>query len=168
MTKLAWVTRSRGLLAGFLSLMVTSCQERVPIEIGAQAPEFRLQTLQGAWVESSAYDGQVVVVNFWQTYCGPCLHEISLLNRLQNERSEIAVIGINLDAKGARTLQPFVDRNRIDYAVLLGNEDVFKRFDGFGIPYTLVLDRANRIAQIYRGPISEDRVRADLGRLLQG
>jgi hypothetical protein len=51
---------------------------------------------------------------------------------------------------------------KLNYTVLLGDEEVFQRFNGVGIPYTLVLDRAQRIVKIYRGPVNRGELEKDL------
>ena len=137
------------------------------VEIGAQAPSFQLQDQEGRWVDSDSFEGQVVVLNFWQTHCLPCLAEIPLLNAL-HRTEDVAVVGINLDEGETRSLRPFLRRHEMNYPVLLGNEEVFRRYNGFGIPYTLVLDRLQRVAHVYRGSIEERQIRDHLEKLLHG
>ena len=138
-----------------------ACGEAPRVEVGELAPSFRLKRLDGTWVESDVFAGSIVVLNFWQTYCGPCLKEIPELEKVA-AASGVEVVGINLDKDGLKTLAPFVKRQSINYTVLLGDETVFQRFDGFGIPYTLVLDREQKIAKIYRGSVTRETLDRDL------
>ena len=78
------------------------------------------------------------------------------------ESSGAKVVGIALDQGGLETVKPFVEKNGINYIVLLGNEDVFNRFKGFAIPYTIVLDRNQRIVNIYRGPTTRESIEQDM------
>lgn len=73
-----------------------------------------------------------------------------------------------LDEGGLKTVKPFVEKYGINYTVLLGNQDVFNRFQGFGIPYTLVLDREQQIVGIYRGPVSREALEQDVKKIQQG
>src|SRR5437762_12369803 len=76
--------------------------------------------------------------------------------------SKVRVISIALDTDGAKTIKPFVASNNINYTVLVGDEEVFQRFNSIGIPYTLLLDPSQRIVKIYRGPTTKKAIEEDL------
>lgn len=116
---------------------------------------------------NSSLEGDIVVLNFWATWCAPCLKEIPDLNEVA-ANSKAKVVGIALDEDGMKAVKPFVDRFRINYTVLLGDQDLFQRFNGFGIPYTLVLDRSQRVVKIYRGPTTRELLEQDLKAISQG
>jgi len=149
-----------------LSLTFLSCGDASGPEgvvVGARAPDFALRALDGATVKSSSLKGEVVVLNFWATYCAPCRSEIPELNEFATS-SGAKVVGIALDAGGAQSVRQYeTEENlKLNYTVLLGDEEVFQRFNGVGIPYTLVLDRAQRIVSIHRGPVSRETLEKDL------
>jgi thiol-disulfide isomerase/thioredoxin len=131
------------------------------VVVGGQAPSFSLTSLDGTTVKSGALKGNVVVLNFWATWCQPCMSEIPELKQLAAS-SKAKVVGIALDQDGAKTVKPFVASHEINYTVLVGNEEVFQRFNGLGIPYTLVLDSSQRIVKIYRGPTTREELEQDL------
>ena len=137
------------------------------VVVGNKAPDFSLTALDGTTVRGSALKGNIVVLNFWATWCQPCLSEIPDLKRVAAS-SNAKVIGIALDPDGLKTIKPFVESNQINYTVLVGNEDIFQQFNGLGIPYTLVLDRSQRIIKIYRGPATKEALEQDLKALEQG
>jgi peroxiredoxin len=141
--------------------------EPAVVEVGDVAPEFALKTLDGATVESDSLKGQIVVLNFWATYCTTCRGEIPDLNKVA-AGSGAKVISIALDQEGASIVRSFLKENRVDYPVLIGDEETFRRFQGVGIPYTLVLDRSQRVARIYRGPASVESLEADVKAIEQG
>ena len=151
---------------GFLvfALLFAACgsgePEPVNVVVGGQAPSFSLTSLDGTTVDSSALKGNVVVLNFWATWCQPCMSEIPELKEVAAS-SKVKVIGIGLDQEGVTTLTPFVVNNGINYTVLVGDEEVFQRFNGAGIPYTLVLDPSQRIVKIYRGPTTKEDLERD-------
>jgi len=76
--------------------------------------------------------------------------------------SKAKVVGIALDERGLETIKPFVESHKINYTVLVGDQDIFQQFNGVGIPYTLVLDPAQRIVKVYRGPTNRASLEADL------
>ncbi len=139
----------------------TSEPDPASVVVGSQAPSFSLNSLDGTTVKSSALKGSVVVLNFWATWCQPCMSEIPELKQVA-AGSKMKVIGIALDPDGVKTIKPFVATNNINYTVLVGDEEVFQRFNGVGIPYTLVLDPSQRIVKIYRGPTTKEALEQDL------
>ena len=160
------------LLVCLLVLSLSSC-DRVGkrasggVTVGSRAPDFSLKSLDGVMVKSRSYEGNIVILNFWATWCQPCRKEIPILKQL-TERSEAKVVGIALDQEGLKAVKPFVEQNGINYTVLLGDEDVFRRFNGFAIPYTLVLDPKGEIVKIYRGPTTKESLEQDLEKIRQG
>ena len=139
----------------------TSEPDPASVVVGNQAPSFSLMSLDGTTVKSSALKGSVVVLNFWATWCQPCMSEIPELKQVATS-SKAKVIGIAFDHDGVKTIKPFVASNSINYMVLVGDEEVFQRFNGVGIPYTLVLDPSQRIVKIYRGPTTKKAIEEDL------
>ena len=137
------------------------------VVVGSRAPEFALTALDGTTLKSSSLKGEVVILNFWATWCGPCQSEIPELNRVA-ATSRARVVGIALDEGGPEAIRPYTEQHPINYTVLLGDQEVFTRFNGAGIPYTLVLDRAQRIVRIYRGPATRQALEEDLQALESG
>lgn len=148
-----------------LVLLLSGCGASDPdpasVVVGSQAPSFSLTSLDGTTVKGSDLKGSVVVLNFWATWCQPCMGEIPELKQFAAS-SKAKVVGIALDPDGLKTIKPFVASNEINYTVLVGDEEVFQRFNGLGIPYTLVLDSSQRIVKIYRGPTTRDALEQDL------
>jgi len=146
-------------------LLFSGCGNSDPdpanVVVGSQAPSFALTSLDGTTVNNSTLKGSPVVLNFWATWCQPCMTEIPELKELA-AGSKAKVIGIALDQEGLKTIRPFVATNKINYTVVLGDEEVFQRFNGVGIPYTLLLDSSQRIVKIYRGPTTRKAIEEDL------
>jgi thiol-disulfide isomerase/thioredoxin len=153
------------LLAALASCSADSSPENVVV--GNLAPDFTLTSLDGTTVESNSLKGTVVIVNFWATWCQPCMTEIPELKEFAAS-SKARVVGIALDEGGLNAVQPFVENHRINYTVLLGDQEIFQRFNGLGIPYTLVLDRSQRIVKIYRGPATKASLEEDLRMIERG
>ncbi len=153
------------LTLGILSCPLLGCGGSPPrVAVGAPVPEFSLASLDGGTVDSRSLQDGAVVLNFWATWCRPCLREIPELKQLAAD-PRVEVVSIALDEEGARAVGPFVARHDIDYPVLLGNQEIFQRMGGLTIPYTLVLDGSRQVVNIYRGPATRVDVEQDLRRM---
>lgn len=157
------------LIAAQVVVLIAGCGGGGPatVSIGEPAPSFELEALDGTTVASADFAGRPLLINFWATWCQPCLKEIPLLNEVAAER-RVEVVAIALDEGGAATVAPFVARHGLRYPVLLGGQRVFERFGGFGIPYTLVLDAGHRVVAIHEGLTGREELERDLARALDG
>jgi cytochrome c-type biogenesis protein len=112
-------------------------------------PDVEFQTLAGKPFRLSELHGQVVLLNFWATYCIPCREEIPALNSLQHdlEAQGLKVVGASLDddAAGVNSYQKEV--RKFDYEVLLGGGEAKTRFEQSVLPTTYLIDRLGRIRQ---------------------
>ena len=137
---------------------------------GKLPPSFELPDLSGSVVTLADYEGKVVVLDLWATWCPPCRVEIPFLVELYEEHKDagLVVVGIGLDVGGADVLKPFVEQNGITYPILVGNRDVGQAYRLQGIPTTFILDRNGRIAAKHVGFRSSDAdvMRAEVARLL--
>jgi thiol-disulfide isomerase/thioredoxin len=131
------------------------------VVVGNTIPDFSLKSLEGKTVDKDSLKGEVVVLNFWASWCTPCMAEIPELKELA-ANSKAKVVGIALDENGLETVKPFVEAHQINYTVAVGTQELFQQFNGVGIPYTLVLDPSQRIVKIYRGPTDRKSLEADL------
>jgi peroxiredoxin len=136
------------------------CGDAVGVREGARAPAFALPAEDGSVVRSDALQGQPVLVTFWSTTCGPCVKEIPELQQIDDGR-RVKVVGVALDPGGWAAVRPFVERHRITYRVLLGGEEVFQRFDGYALPYSVLLDGSQRVVKVYRGAVTKAAVERD-------
>jgi cytochrome c biogenesis protein CcmG/thiol:disulfide interchange protein DsbE len=131
------------------------------VVVGKTIPDFSLKSLDGRKVSKASLKGEAVVLNFWASWCAQCRAEIPELKQVA-AGSRAKVIGIALDETGLETVKPFVESQEINYQVLLGDQETFQQFNGVGIPYTLVLDGAQRIVKIYRGHAGREELEAAL------
>ncbi len=112
-----------------------------------QAPALRLPDLQGKQVDLATLRGRVVLVNFWATWCPPCVEEIPSLQRLyarlQPRGLEILAVDVGEDAD---TMGAFLADKPVAFPVLMDSQaEALKRWGVYAFPTTLVLDRAHRI-----------------------
>jgi thiol-disulfide isomerase/thioredoxin len=118
------------------------------------APPWKLYDLAGNAVSSDQFKGQVVLVDFWATWCGPCRKSIPDLIELYNEYKDqgLVVVGMSLDQKGPSVVEPFVAQMKIGYPIVMGNQQVVQDFGGVrGIPTAFVISQDGKIYQKYVG-----------------
>jgi cytochrome c biogenesis protein CcmG/thiol:disulfide interchange protein DsbE len=137
------------------------------IRVGSRVPSFSLKTSTSESVTNRTLEGQIVILNFWSTTCRSCVTEIPEFQQVE-ESAKATVIGIALDDDGWKTVKPFLDRHQITYRVALGDESLFQRFDGSSIPYTLVLDRSQRVVKVYRKPVTREMLENDIRSIAEG
>jgi len=111
-------------------------------------------TLDGAHVDPASLAGKVVVVNFWATYCVPCLKEIPSFNNLQQQLADrgVAVLGVSMDTDGGAPLvESFLKAHPMKYRVALGSEKTSDQFHVNQLPTTVVFDRHGKALQRFEG-----------------
>ncbi len=146
-------------------------QPSVPALRGKPAAEFELPSLDGHILRRADFKDKVLLVNFWATWCHPCLIEIPWFIEFQKKYGPqgLEVIGISLDEEGPQVVKKFVDEQQMTYTILMGNEKVAERFGGIiGLPTTYLVDRQGKYYSVHRGLVSRDIVEEELLTLLNG
>lgn len=120
------------------------------------APDFTLRSMQGANLRLQEHRGQVVMVNFWATWCGPCREEMPHLNRLYDKyrASGFTVLAVNID-DDARNAAGMASKLGLRFPVLFDSEKtVSKLYDLKAMPSTVMIDRDGRVRFLHRGYLS--------------
>jgi len=163
------MTRTRTLLLALLLAavaFVAIVHRRSPPR-GAQgslAPDFTLQTLDGAPLRLSDYHGKVVLLDFWATWCAPCREEIPRFVDWQRRYGAqgLQVIGVSMD-DSAGPVQKFNREFGINYPVALGNQEVASRYGGIlGLPVNIVIGRDGRIVSKHLGMANLSQLEQEL------
>lgn len=139
-------------------------QSREPILdplLGTRRPEFSLPDLDGRLHGPEEWDGQVVLINFWASWCSPCRQEIPGFVRLQRRYGERAfsIVGIAVDRH--EDVVRYSEELGINYTVLIGDLDAIAVGEAFGnytggLPYSVIVNRNGKIAFTHRGLLHED------------
>lgn len=132
--------------------------------IGSEAPEFELETLTGEKVTLDQFEGKVVLLNFWATWCPPCKKEIPALDEMYSEHKSggLEVVGIALNSGTPEKIQQFVNNNDMNYHILTGEQkytmNLAKKYDNItGIPTSFVIDRDGVVRHKWVGPRSQEQ-----------
>lgn len=160
------------LLLGFLAYRISP---QVMAAFGAgtgdsAAPAFELRTLDAAPVSLEGLRGQVVLVNFWATWCPPCRIEMPGFQRVYEERrgEGFVVLGISTDQAGEGVVRSFLQERGITFPVAMATGAVVRDFGGVSaLPTSFLIDREGRIRQEVRGMFAEPALRMAVGRLLE-
>ena len=116
--------------------------------VGYLAPDFSLRNLKGNYESLDSYRGQVVVLNFWATWCAPCRVEMPSFEKLYRRyRSEgVAVLAVTLDKNAGPKIKSFVDEYELSFPILLDEKgEVERLYPSMTIPFTYVIDREGRV-----------------------
>jgi peroxiredoxin len=128
--------------------------------VGAPAPNFRLKDIAGDDVELASFKGQVVLLNFWATWCGPCEAEMPAIEeRYQTFKSQgFTVLGVNLDEPVGDVVM-FINRLGVTFPILLDpGATVFDLYRVRGYPTTFFIDRAGLIVTEHVGIMSDGQL----------
>lgn len=133
-------------------------------------PEFSLPDLNGQPHNINEWQGKILLVNFWATWCAPCREEIPGFNTLQKKYAkDVQFIGVAIDDSIA--VKRFMEIIPIDYPVLIGDQDAMAIAHSYGnvagvLPYTALIDRAGNIVSISEGGISQADTEAAIKALM--
>jgi peroxiredoxin len=118
------------------------------------APAFTLKDATGESVELANYKGKVVLLDFWATWCAPCKVEIPWFMEFEQQFKDrgFAVVGVSMDEDGWSVVKPYVQGLKINYRILLGNDQVGQLYGGVdSLPTTFLIDRQGKIASVHVG-----------------
>ena len=129
-----------------------------------KAPDFLLSDLEGNIFDLSAFSGQVIMLTFWGTWCGPCRREIPDFIKLYDEYNDdgLEIVGVAVQSGTPENIKRFSDYYKINYTILtdIDRYETYRAFNDYGrvtgvgtraVPTTFLIDRDGYIVKTYRG-----------------
>lgn len=147
------VTLTAGLFQG------VRCQADDTPAMEQAAPAWKLRDLNGHEVSSAQFKGKVLVVDFWATWCVPCIGEIPGYIELQKKYGPegLAIVGISVDQKEPALVKKFAESKGINYTIVMADENVTDAFGGVeAIPTTFLINREGRIVNRKKGAMPHE------------
>ena len=142
---------------------------------GNLAPDFSLRDLDNNAVSLADYKGSVVLMNFWATWCGPCMLEMPHLQAMYDDLKDQGFVVLSVstdDARDASKVKPLVRAKKLTFPVVLDKDTaVVSQYNpAKTLPYTVLIDRTGRVAKVHQGynPGDETAMRAEVEALLAG
>lgn len=153
------------LLASVVGLCFSSAQAAVKVS------DFALPAIQDKkMIDINQLRGKAVLINFWATWCGPCVQEIPSLISLQNEFGPqgLTVIGVSMDQNGEGPVQKLIEKTGINYPVVMGDAKISRDFGGiFGIPASFLIDQSGTVRKRFNGWTSHEAFVENIKQVLQ-
>jgi cytochrome c biogenesis protein CcmG, thiol:disulfide interchange protein DsbE len=132
------------------------------------APNFERTDLSGRPLRLEQFRGRVVLLNFWATWCGPCIEEIPIFSRWQHHFGEagLQVIGVSMDDDEG-DVKRFAAKHAVAYPIIMGDAKLGELFGGvFGLPQSLLIDAHGRIVYRSVGESSIETLRSKIEGLI--
>ena len=158
------------LLGAILVIFTVSTLAASSLE-GQAAPDFVLRSATGENLRLSEYRGDVVLINFWATWCGPCRQEMPLLDDLYGRYQRVGfnLLGVNIDEDSRRAMQ-MVQELGVNFPVLFDeNKEVSKLYEVEAMPVTVLVDREGIVRHVHHGykPGYEEKYLTEIRSLLR-
>jgi peroxiredoxin len=138
---------------------------------GQAAPDFVLKSASGTNLRLSEYRGNVVMINFWATWCGPCRQEMPLLNDLYSRYGRVgfSLLGVNIDDDSRRAVD-MAEELGVSFPVLFDErKEVSKLYQVEAMPVTVLVDREGKVRHVHLGykPGYEEKYLTEIRALLR-
>ena len=144
-----------------LSLLALSALAAIPalaaaataLQAGAPAPAFQLNSSAGKPTALADFKGQIVLLNFWASWCGPCRQEMPILEQLnrQYHNKGVTLLGVNVEPDSAAAVN-WLKATPVSFPILFDvDSKVSKLYEVEGMPNTVIVDRKGLVRYIHRG-----------------
>jgi peroxiredoxin len=132
------------------SLLVSSVSLAAPI--GGAAPDFTLKSKSGKNIKLNEYRGEVVMINFWASWCGPCRQEMPALEQLYSKYKDLGfvILGVNIDEDSGKAVG-MLNNSPVSFPILFDNDKkVSDLYDVTAMPTTYLIDRDGNLRHLYK------------------
>jgi peroxiredoxin len=153
-----------------LAVGLAGCHSKAPRgSANGEAPDFSVNDIAGKKLALSQYRGKVVLLDFWATWCAPCLEEIPHFVQMQDKYGAqgFQAIGISMD-DGPKPVQEFYKQHKLNYPVAIGSSALADSYGGIlGLPVTFVINRDGKIRKKYVGATDPNAIEQEVAQALQ-
>lgn len=137
----------------------------------AGAPDFTLKALGGVNLRLAEQRGEIIVLNFWASWCGPCIQEMPALDKLASKYQELGVQvwGVNVEADSSAA-QKYLSKTKVEFPILFDTENtVSASYQVQAMPTTVIIDKDGQVHSVHRGykPGYEQKYEDDIKTLLR-
>ena len=143
-------------LAGFAGYIYSNLPTTTSVVTGDVAPDFKLEDTKGNQVSLSDLRGKVVMVNFWATWCPPCIEEMPSMERLNEAMAEddFVLLAINTEKNGRSVVPPFLNKTPYTFPILYDDKgDVQKQYGVYKFPESFIIRKDGTVDQKIIGPL---------------
>lgn len=156
---------------GLLALVLLFSANVSANTIKGEAPDFTLKSHSGENIKLSEYRGQIVLINFWASWCGPCRQEMPELEKLYKKYSKLGVtiFGVNVE-ENINDAKNVVTNSKLSFPVLFDTENVVSQlYNVTGMPTTIIVDRDGNMRYLHRSykPGDENQYRTWIKQLIR-
>ena len=123
------------------------------MDMNSPAPDFTLKSLTGENLKLSELRGNVVLLNFWASWCGPCRQEMPLLEKMHNKYKGLGftVMGVNVEEDSSKA-KAMAKKDKLSFPVLFDTQSqVSKAYQVSAMPSTVIIDRDGKVRYLHKG-----------------
>ena len=146
------------LAVGLVAIVGDSLRERL-VNVGDTAPQFAITSDRGTKLSRTDFGGKLLVLNFWATWCPPCVAEIPGYIALQKKYAAqgLVIIGISMDRRGPAAVEQFAAARGINYTIVMGDDASAEAFGGIeALPTTFLINRQGVIVHRKIGAVATE------------
>jgi peroxiredoxin len=150
-----------------LGVVIWDATRSKVVGVGDMAPEFSVNTENGKTLSRSAFGGKLLVLNFWASWCGPCVQELPTLEALHRAGKDrgMVLLGISVD-KNEKNYRRFLDRHKVSFLTSHDPEQrINDRYGTYRYPETYVIDTSGKVLLKKVGVLDSDTVKTIEGML---
>lgn len=147
--------------SGFALAALATCLSVQAVDVDTQAPDFTLEALDGNNLRLQERRGEVVLINFWASWCGPCRQEMPILDRLHQRYQDagFSVLGVNVEGD-RKPAEKIAAKSKVTFPVLIdAGQKVSESYELEAMPTTVVVDRNGKVRYVHRGYKSGDEAK---------